>query len=809
MKKIKLLYWFIFLVSILCFYRVSAQTPTLSVTLDTNPLGGGPAPLTGLTMTATVGGTATGTINYYFYCDAPNDNSTDPSALGTPAYSGTTTSNTINMPAGRCDAAYANIGTYIAKVIVQRNGVSAEERRTVGVFNPVPAVDLKVRLEGATDWHDDTITVDYNTRAEIRWTFSGTSSCTMSGDWVGTKTAPGQEFTPNLTEARMYIYSLECNSPSGLLTDAAIVVVSPPTLFGNLTATPNTGPAPLIGSVLRANVTGGTAVGTINYTFYCNRSDAGTNITSNYNYKEDGVSVLNLPAPDNTCNAVYANPGSYTAKVIIERGGIAIESRTNIIVSAPPAPAVNLTAASTNLAYNTSTTLNWTVTNATSCTGTGSPAWVSTSKTLPSGSWQTGNLTASTTYTMTCTGPGGTGTDSVAVTVAGPPPPPYVELWARYNNMDYKAVTVPHGTSIFLSWNTGDPEPVNCEGYSTPPGNWGDPPILGDPAEKNPAGGWDYTGNLVGSSDPLVINQYTFTITCYNSAGVSRSDSVLVNVYPDYEPPIVDLEVRPTDGEYDTSGVNIDYGTSAELMWTVENAVSGTTCQASGDWTGPRPVTGTESTGRRTILSEYTLTCTSPGGIDADTVRVTVNPPPQATVNLRVSQSGSGNYSSTANIPCNEGVDLQWEVTNAISCVGEGDWGGLKSTDGGNDTFTYLTEDAFYGLRCENAAGESVWSGVNVYVVRDCPTNTPIIFQNPLGQSDFREILDSLSGLIRMIAIGLAAIMIIISGIIIITSIDDRERLNKGKNMLKWALIGLAISLASSFIIGFIEEIVG
>jgi len=50
---------------------------------------------------------------------------------------------------------------------------------------------------------------------------------------------------------------------------------------------------------------------------------------------------------------------------------------------------------------------------------------------------------------------------------------------------------------------------------------------------------------------------------------------------------------------------------------------------------------------------------------------------------------------------------------------------------------------------------------------------------------------------------------VLISGIIILTSMDDRERLNKGKNLLKWTLVGLAIALSSSFIIGLLNELLG
>ena len=101
-------------------------------------------------------------------------------------------------------------------------------------------------------------------------------------------------------------------------------------LTANLSANPANGDAPL--SVdLTADVSG-TATGTINYTFYCNRSDDGTNITPDWDAKFDAI--LDDPFTVNdVCN--YTQPGTYTAKVIAERGSTSAEARVNITVSSP------------------------------------------------------------------------------------------------------------------------------------------------------------------------------------------------------------------------------------------------------------------------------------------------------------------------------------------------------------------------------------------------------------------------------------------------------------------------------------------
>ncbi len=84
------------------------------------------------------------------------------------------------------------------------------------------------------------------------------------------------------------------------------------------------------------------------------------------------------------------------------------------------APTATLTANPASITQGDSSTLTWTSTNATSCTGTtfstgsGSPVSGSTSV----------SPTITTTYTVTCTGPGGSASDTATVTVTSNPPPP-------------------------------------------------------------------------------------------------------------------------------------------------------------------------------------------------------------------------------------------------------------------------------------------------------------------------------------------------------------------------------------------------
>lgn len=94
-------------------------------------------------------------------------------------------------------------------------------------------------------------------------------------------------------------------------------------------------------------------------------------------------------------------------------------SDSSVVSPAPiqtPVPTVSLTANQTSIAYNATSQLSWSSTDATTCTTPGGSAAVSGNYTTPS-------LTANTTYTVTCAGAGGSVSTSLTVFVAAAPPP--------------------------------------------------------------------------------------------------------------------------------------------------------------------------------------------------------------------------------------------------------------------------------------------------------------------------------------------------------------------------------------------------
>ncbi|MBP7118775.1 hypothetical protein KBA63_01705 [Candidatus Woesebacteria bacterium] len=229
--------------------------------------------------------------------------------------------------------------------------------------------------------------------------------------------------------------------------------------------------------------------------------------------------------------------------------------------------------------YNSSLTISWSTTLATSCTASG--AW--TGAKGINGSQVIAGVVTSGTYTITCNGK----SDSVSVVVT----PPTVNLKIGTSDGPF---TVPYNGSFTLSWTA--PGATAC----TASGSW--------------------TGAKLASGSLLitaVTTNRTYTLTCN---GGTDSISVVVTQ------PTVDLKVGTSDGP-----VNVAYNGSFTLSWTTKLA---TACTASGSWTGAKLVNGSLVVNNVIANKTYTLTC---NGV-TDTISI-VSLPPVVTVDLKASYS--------------------------------------------------------------------------------------------------------------------------------------------------------------------------
>lgn len=86
-----------------------------------------------------------------------------------------------------------------------------------------------------------------------------------------------------------------------------------------------------------------------------------------------------------------------------------------------------------------------------------------------------------------------------------------------------------------------------------------------------------------------------------------------------------------------------------------------------------------------------------------------------------------------------------------------------------------------------------------------------ICIENPLKYKTIEEIIPAITNFLKTLAIGIGGIMIIWSGIQIMTGMAQgkEQKTLTGKKTLMWTVIGIAIVISIDFIVGFIRELIG
>lgn len=81
-----------------------------------------------------------------------------------------------------------------------------------------------------------------------------------------------------------------------------------------------------------------------------------------------------------------------------------------------------------------------------------------------------------------------------------------------------------------------------------------------------------------------------------------------------------------------------------------------------------------------------------------------------------------------------------------------------------------------------------------------CPAGA-ICFKNPLTACDFRTLVTNLVSFLLTVASAVVGLMIVVGGFYFVTSAGSPERVEKGKKLIFYALLGLLIViLATAFI---------
>jgi hypothetical protein len=90
---------------------------------------------------------------------------------------------------------------------------------------------------------------------------------------------------------------------------------------------------------------------------------------------------------------------------------------------------------------------------------------------------------------------------------------------------------------------------------------------------------------------------------------------------------------------------------------------------------------------------------------------------------------------------------------------------------------------------------------------------TPLMIQaavtipNPLKAANFEQLLNSIIDFLFYLSLGVVPLVIVIAGFYFITAEGDPQKVDTGKKLLKWAIIGFMIVLAAKGIIQLLQQI--
>ena len=80
---------------------------------------------------------------------------------------------------------------------------------------------------------------------------------------------------------------------------------------------------------------------------------------------------------------------------------------------------------------------------------------------------------------------------------------------------------------------------------------------------------------------------------------------------------------------------------------------------------------------------------------------------------------------------------------------------------------------------------------------------------NPIQATEFEGIIDNIIDFIFKIALVLAPLMVVIGGVLLVTSGGNAQQITQAKNLILWTAIGFFILLLAKGILSLIEQILG
>ncbi len=339
-----------------------------------------------------------------------------------------------------------------------------------------------------------------------------------------------------------------------------------------------------------------------------------------------------------------ANTTTYTI-TCSNSAGSATDSTAVTVGSQPQNnPTVNITANPSSLSNGGTSTVSWSSSNATSCNASnGTNGWSGLK--ANSGSFYTGALYNTTTYTIICSNSTGSASDSVTV---------YVD---QINNQ-YLSVNTNSATNVttngallngyvtgvnnssvttWFQWGTSYSNLFNTTNQNY---NYGNNNFSSNIFNLSPNTTYYFRAVAQGNSGTVYGNVLSFTTT----------GGFINPIYPTpvYNQPSVNITADLN---------NLGYGSATTLRWTSFNANS---CYASGGslgWAGAKS-TGPASfyTGSLTASRTYTITCTNGYGTATDSVTVNIGSQTTTTTTTPVRSNNSSLLVVTTSVDRNQPI---------------------------------------------------------------------------------------------------------------------------------------------------------
>jgi hypothetical protein len=434
--------------------------------------------------------------------------------------------------------------------------------------------------------------------------------------------------------------------------------------------------------------------------------------TGSYTYSWTGTDGLSGSGV--SVSKTYSSAGTKTGSVTVSSGSQSITQNcgNSLTVVAPAPPTATLTASPTSITYGGSSTLTWSSTNATSCTGSG----FSTSG-ATSGAVSTGSLSTNTSYTVTCTGSGGSATDSATVVVGQAPQP---DLTAGR----VSPTSVPTGTTLTLQ------APIGNSGVSTGAGFTS---LFQRASDASGSGATDIgtsaQGTLAQGAQTTATLSYSFSSagTYYarlcadkSSAGstgtIAESDENN-NCGPWTAITVTDT-VQPVSGSCSVSPASITSGGSA--TWTA--SPSGGTGSYTYSWTGTDGLSGSGVSVSKTYSTSgsKTASVTITSGSDSKTVACSNG--------LTVAEAPQPDLTAGGTSPSSATAGTAVSLSAPVSNIGNGVSGSFPSrfqvADSGYTVLANLPSSPSYlGLDAGESftiSGSYTFSSAGTYQVRAC-----------------------------------------------------------------------------------------